>query len=149
MLPPFVICCTNISIQINKTEAKMRLVSLFLRREQCHLSQMASRPPYRHLKISAYHTLTSKQRFTSPSGEISHRRYFICRQRQISLAEGEFHCATRRRARLHHGGPRSGGRSPRVQEQRIWLCCGRIWNPPLRYGCNIRIAKAPKASYTS
>ena len=54
MLPPFVICCTNISIQINKTEAKMRLVSLFLRREQCHLSQMASRLPYRHPNISAY-----------------------------------------------------------------------------------------------
>ena len=44
---------------------------------------------------------------TSPSGEISHRRYFICRQRQISLAEGEFHCATRRRARLHHRRGRS------------------------------------------
>ena len=35
-----------------------------------------------------------KHSFTSPSGEISHRRYFTCRQQPISLAEGEFHCAT-------------------------------------------------------
>ena len=32
--------------------------------------------------------------FTSPSGEISHRRYITCRQRPISLAEGEFQCST-------------------------------------------------------
>ena len=74
------------------------------RGEQCHLSQMASHLPYRHLK----HRLIPPRPKTIFNA---------------SLREG--------------GGPRSGGRSPRVQKQRTDHCRGRIWNPPLRKRRNI------------
>ena len=70
-------------------------------------------------------------------GEISSRRHLPVRLRRISLAEGEYHPATvvgscTIASLREGGGPRSGGRSPRAQKQRIRHYCGRIWNPPLR-----------------
>ena len=78
--------------------------------------------PYGKKTIFGRFSTCQKLIFTSPSGEISHRRYITCRQRQISLAEGEFHCSTAEAVEPYAslregGGPRSGGRSKRAQIQ--------------------------------
>ena len=67
---------------------------------------------------------------------------------KTSLAEGEFHCSTAEAVEPYAslregGGPRSGGRSPRVQKQRKRHCSGRIWNPLLRRIAKRREEQAP------
>ena len=75
--------------------------------------------PYRHLNISAYPDPI--QSFNSS--------FFILHYYSASLREG--------------GGPRSGGRSPRVQKQSKRHCSGRIWNPLLRRIAKRREEQAP------
>ena len=62
----------------------------------------------------------------------SHSSFFILRFSLFTLHSSLFTLHYHSASLREGGGPRSGGRSRRVQKQRKRHCSGRIWNPPLR-----------------